>query len=117
MEADLTAVRIAENQSAFRDANEDIELTAEKMRLYGSLVPFICECPRPQCSEIVRMTLEEYEEVRAHPTRFATLPGHQDIAVERGVARVVEERPQYVVAEKLGIAGEIARERAGELAD
>jgi hypothetical protein len=115
MAVDLTIERIAHNQATFREANEDIELAAERMRLYGSQVPFICECPRAECSDIVRLTLEEYEEVRARPEWFATAPGHEDISVESGAAKVVDERPGYVVVEKVGSAGEIARERAGEL--
>src|SRR4051794_29477195 len=115
METELTAVRIAENQATFRDANEDIELTAEKMKLYGRPVPFICECPRVECTELIRLTLDEYEEVRADPTRFANAPGHEDVSVEAGVGVVVDRRDGYVVVEKIGVAGEIARERAGEL--
>jgi hypothetical protein len=112
-----TLERIAHNQSTFREANEEIELAAERMRLYGEVVPFICECPRRECSEIMRMTLEEYESVRADPQRFATAVGHEDVSVERGAARVVDVRGEYVVVEKIGVAGEVARDRAGELPD
>ena len=115
METDLTMVRIAENQSTFREANEDIELAAEKMKLYGRSVPFICECPRPECTELIRLTLDEYESVRADPTHFANAPGHEEVSVENGAGRVVDRRDGYVVVEKIGVAGEIARERAGEL--
>jgi hypothetical protein len=115
MASEANEVRIAENQATFREANERIELSAEKMQLYGRPVPFVCECPRERCTEIMRMTLEEYEGVRADPTRFATVPGHEDVSVESGVSRVLDRLGEYVVLEKIGVAGQVAKERAGEL--
>jgi hypothetical protein len=112
----LTLVRIAENESAFRAANERIETGAERAGIVVS-VPFICECPRQRCTEIVRLTLDEYEDVRAHPLRFFTIPGHQDIAEAAGAAHVVEEHDGYVLADKVGIAAEVARERYDGLAE
>lgn len=106
----LTLIRIAENQSAFRAANERIEASAERAGILVA-VPFICECPRRRCTEIVRMTLDEYEDVRANPVRFFTVPGHQDVAEAAGAARLVEGRDGYVVVDKVGVAGEVARER------
>jgi hypothetical protein len=112
---DLTAIRIAENQSRFREANEEIEAAADRMHLRGR-VPFLCECPRSECTDLVRLTLEEYEEVREFPRYFLTVPGHQDVAVDRGAAVVVaEEDGRYVTVEKIGLAGEIARSRYDDL--
>jgi hypothetical protein len=112
----LTLIRIAENQSAFRSANERIESGAERAAFFGA-IPFICECPRRRCVEIVRMTLDGYEDVRANPVRFFTIPGHQDIATSAGAARVVGERDGYVVLDKVGVAAEVAAERYGALAE
>ena len=112
----MTLVRIAENQSAFRAANEGIETGAERAAFFGR-IPFICECPRQHCVEIARLTLDEYEDVRVNPVRFFTIPGHQDIAYAAGAARVVEERDGYVVLDKVGVAAEVARERYGALAE
>jgi hypothetical protein len=115
MAENLTATRIAENQSRFREANEEIELAAEK--LPGLVpVPFICECPRETCTTSVPMTLEDYEDVRSHPRRFVTAPGHQDIAVESGAGVVVEELADRVLVDKVGEAGSIAEERFDNLA-
>jgi hypothetical protein len=111
-----TAVRIAENQSRFREANERIEAAADGMHLAGQ-VPFLCECPRLECTELTRLSLEEYEEIRRDPRYFLTAPGHQDVAVESGAAVVIaEERGRYVTVEKIGLAGEIAAARFDELA-
>ena len=100
----LREERIARNNATFRDANEHIGAAAGA---YGidSPVPFICECEDARCSEIVRLTLEQYEEVRADSRHFLNVPGHQDGA--EGVAEIVAERDGYVIVEKLGRAGDI----------
>lgn len=113
---ELTIRRIAENQSTFREANEDIELAADKLML-GGPVPFICECPRPECTELVRLTLDQYEEIRQETRRFFTAPGHEDITVEAKAGVVIEKYPGYTVIDKVGKAGEIAAERYDELTD
>jgi hypothetical protein len=112
---DLTAVRIAENQSRFRVANEEIEAAADRMQL-GGPVPFLCECPRTECAVLIRLSLEEYEEIRQHPRHFLTAPGHQDIALDAGVAIVVAEKDgRHVIVEKTGVAGQVAEARYREL--
>jgi hypothetical protein len=96
----LTEERIARNNATFRDANEHISAAAGA---YGidAPVPFICECADARCSEIIRMTHEEYEEVRADSRHFLNVPGHH------AAAEIVAERNGYVIVEKLGRAGEI----------
>src|SRR3954468_14706361 len=51
-------------------------------------IPFICECAEERCSELVRLTLEEYEQVRANPRWFINAPGHHVNGA--GWARIVE---------------------------
>ena len=115
MLGNLTATQIAENQSRFREANEEIEAAADRMHLAGP-VPFLCECPRPECTELTRLSLEEYEEIRQFPRYFLTAPGHQDLAVESGAGAVVaEEDGRYVTVEKIGVAGDIAAARYDDL--
>ena len=112
---DLTAVRIGENQSRFREANEQIRTAADRLHTVGR-IPFLCECPRPGCTDITRLTLDEYEEIRQYPRYFLTAPGHQDIAVESGAAVVIAEKDdRYVTVEKIGVAGDIAAERYHQL--
>ena len=99
----------ARNDAIFRDANERIESHVDSMEgaaLDGPL-PFLCECSDVTCTEIVRMTRAEYEAVRANPTRFATVPGHEG---HESWARVVEETDRYAVVEKLGAAADVAIE-------
>lgn len=117
MADDRTAERIAQNQSRFREANEQIEAAADRMHLVGD-IPFICECATSTCTEIVRMSLDDYEEVRRHERRFFVVPGHQDVAVSMGVGEVMGHDPdgRFVLVDKSGIAGEIAAERYRDLA-
>ncbi len=82
-----TAARIAENQSRFRAANEQIEAAADRLQI-GDPIPFLCECPRESCTAIVRLSFTEYESVRAIATQFLCIGGHEDAAIEAGVAEV-----------------------------
>jgi hypothetical protein len=109
-ETELTQERIAENQVSFRKANERIEATADQMNLAGR-VPFICECSDLACMEIVRLDFDEYEDVRQHPRRFFTVPGHAEAAVQVGAARVAKRLPGYTLVDKINLAGEIAEQR------
>jgi hypothetical protein len=110
----LSRERIALNQSTFRHENEKIEATAETMALLGR-VPFICECGDAECAEIVRLTLDEYEAVREHSRRFFNFPGHEALSIRSGAAVVVANQGEYVVVDKIGIAGDIAEETYNEL--
>ena len=107
-------VRIAENESLFRSANEKIELAAESMGYQGEKVPFVCECPDISCTDIVQLTMADYEEIRTGPTRFFVVPGHQALAVQARAAVVIEERDDVCIADKIGIAGEVAARHHGE---
>ncbi len=100
----VTAERIARNDAVFRAANEGIRDAALRYDV-RERVPFVCECAEERCTEILRVSLDEYERVRAHPTRFLHAPGH-----EEPHTRVVAEEDGYVVVEKLGAAADVARE-------
>ncbi len=97
--------RIARNDATFRKANESIAVAARQL-VPDERVPFICECADPDCREIVRLTLTQYEGVRSDPARFVTAPGHE----EGEHASVVEAADGYVVVQKRGEAGAVAAE-------
>ncbi|HZQ81482.1 MAG TPA: hypothetical protein VFB25_05865 [Gaiellaceae bacterium] len=111
MTDDLTQARIGENQSTFREANENIRSAATKIGVDGQ-VPFVCECAEPTCTQIVRLELAEYAAIREHPRRFFNALGHEELSVRAGAGRVLERRDGYVLVEKTGIAGEIAEQEA-----
>jgi hypothetical protein len=107
----LTEERVAENNARFRQANERIQAVATRHDVEMP-VPFLCECADPTCVEILRIERTEYEAVRADPRRFLSAPGHD--RVDGSAARVVSEQPGWIVVEKVGHAGEVAEELAGE---
>jgi hypothetical protein len=96
--SDRVRERIAENNRTFRSANEKIRARAHELDAPLELIPFLCECPTPACTGIVRLTLADYGEIRANPTHFLTLPGHE--AAEEPLGQVVSRRDGYVVVEK-----------------
>jgi len=67
---------------------------------------FVCECADPNCYEVVLLSIEEYERVRAHPTWFVLVAGHED--EETHHERIVEAENGYAIVEKLGAAGAAA---------
>ena len=83
------------------------------MHYQGEKVPFVCECPDLSCTDLVELTLDDYEDIRTAPTRFFVVPGHQALAVQAGAAVVIEERDDVCISEKVGIAGEVAARHHG----
>jgi hypothetical protein len=100
-----TQEKIARNDATFREANERIAASADEYRL-PDRVPFLCECADTSCTEIVRLSLDEYEAVRSDPTHFFNAPGHD--AAAGAAAMVIERHDGYVVVEKLGRAADVA---------
>lgn len=100
-----SAERKALNEGKFRDANEHIERKA--LELVGvddeQLVPFLCECPQMECTQIALLTLKEYEQVRSGSRQGLAVVGHEDLTVER----VLERSERFVTTEKFGRAGEV----------
>jgi hypothetical protein len=88
--------RIGEIESLFRDVNEQIAEAADRFQV--PTAEFYCECHDPACGKRLEVALDEYERVRAKPTRFLHAPAH----VERRFERVVARRRGYAVVEKFG---------------
>jgi len=96
--------RRVQNEIRFRDANEQISKTAERLDMNG-VIPLLCECHRSECHEVIRLTLQEYEEIRADPARFICFPGHEEGSPE---STVIERGNEHVVVRKSGVAGRLA---------
>jgi hypothetical protein len=56
------------NEALFRDVNERIAESAE--RVDENRTGFVCECADPNCTDRVPATLAEYESVRKQSTTF-----------------------------------------------
>ena len=103
--------RIARNDAIFRETNERIGETAEEYGIQGSL-PFLCECADQNCREIVRLTLEQFREVRSDPRHFINVPGHE--ASAHGWVEVIARTDGYVTVAKIGRAGDITETLADD---
>jgi hypothetical protein len=100
---DETHRRLASNEDVFREVNEGI-VRGQWPGEPDSPVGFRCECARLGCNVLLALSVSEYERVRADPRWFVLLAGHQLPEVER----VVQERGQYVIVEKIEEAGKEA---------
>lgn len=100
-------LRAARNQALYRQVNEKLEALNEAFEnVLDAGGAWVCECADLSCTRTMELTLGEYEALRAHPNRFAVLPGH----VLPEVEVIVEERERYVVVEKLGLGASFAVE-------
>ncbi|MEP6978623.1 MAG: hypothetical protein ABI948_11270 [Thermoleophilia bacterium] len=86
---------MARTESLFRDVNERIATAAGG---FGSeQAEFVCECADPTCVDRVEVPLEVYEDVRAEPTTFILVNGHEEGSIEK----VVETRRRFQIVEKV----------------
>ena len=97
--------RAAKNEISFREANERLGEKRVELDAEGR-TPFLCECSDPRCTDLVRLTLAEYERVRSNPRWFLVAAGH-----DPGASRNAEEHDAYAIVEKTGVAGAIAEEQ------
>jgi hypothetical protein len=102
------AARAGSNEALFRSVNERVEELHESLPADGEYEEFICECANESCFEPIRVSLSEYEAVRAHEARFAVAPSEEHLVA--GVEEVVEHGERFWVVEKLGAARVVAAE-------
>jgi uncharacterized protein (DUF1499 family) len=107
---DLQKARLAQNEAYFREVNNTINETAESHGSDSHEYAFLCECSDVSCVERIKLTLREYQYIRAEPTRFAVKRNH----VIQEIEHVVETVPDHMVIEKHGEAGRIAVELEAE---
>lgn len=84
------------NQIRFRDLNEitgSYQLTRNGERLHA----YVCECGDGSCQTTIRLSHEEYEEVRTGPAMFAIAPDHENPELDGLVA----ERERYSIIDTL----------------
>jgi hypothetical protein len=98
--------RVAQNESATREINEDIERAHEAASRTGN-IRVLCECGLDDCDRVIAMTRGEYEQVRQDSRQFATTHEH----VVPDMERIVAETHRYVVvAKREGTPAAIATE-------
>jgi hypothetical protein len=81
-------------EDVFRNVNDRI---AEKGSQLGWQFPgpFLCECSDMRCFARLELTLEAYAELRSHPQRYLTAPGH-----EIAKAVVIEQTDRVAFGER-----------------
>lgn len=92
--------RAGRNEALFREVNENIAKLEARLPGVSEAMPVVCECARADCTTQIMVSLDEYASVRRHPDRFIVAPHHEEPSVEH----VVEERRDYLVVEKDGVA-------------
>jgi hypothetical protein len=81
------------NQDVFRRANERL-LAAIEDRIDDSRpIPFLCECLDCRCRSTVRLSIEQFRDLRLSDNRYAIVAGHpfdgeQILEEDEGVAIV-----------------------------
>lgn len=88
--------RVGENELLFREVNERVKEISDTFSFRMPQEDFICECGDESCTQRVRVSAEEYEQVRSQPTQFFVLPGHELPDVET----VVQTSDRFSVVQK-----------------
>jgi hypothetical protein len=101
-----SAGKRAENEAAFREANEGLARKAAQLGLQDQRTPYLCECEVETCIELLRLSRDEYEAVRADPKAFVVTPGHYQADYDE----VVQEQDGYTVIQKTGEEGKLVEE-------
>ena len=70
------ARRVGLNESIFREVNEQIESLNRDFGTENRTMTAICECASGDCSEKLKISVREYERVRADPRRYVIVSGH-----------------------------------------
>lgn len=100
---------VVRNEARSREQNERVRSSNAAHTWVDPPVPdWSCECGWEGCTKPIRVALEEYEAVRAVPTRFIVAPDEGHVADE--VERVVERHADYWVVEKIGVAAALSAE-------
>jgi hypothetical protein len=95
---------VARNEAFFRAVNEGIAEASE--RFESDEAEFLCECGDADCTHRIEVPLDEYDNVRSHPTRFLVKCGHDLPEVEK----VVQRRRRYAIVDKVDrVAAAIVR--------
>jgi hypothetical protein len=97
-----SAEQRAKNESTFREANEKLEDRVVELALTEERTPYLCECDDPRCTEILRLTIPEYEAVRSNPRQFVVISDHDSLP-----DRVVQKHEGFTVIEKTGEEGRL----------
>ena len=99
-------VRMARNEVASRELNEEIE-EAYQGEPPANRLDIVCECALNMCDRFIDITMAEYRMVRSDLRQFAIVPEHLAADIER---TVYENDRFAVVAKREGTPADVARD-------
>lgn len=102
---EAVAIRKAKNEIQLRKLNERIE--DHHLRVKPTVAEWVCECADESCARPVKLSIAEYEAVRAEPTHFFIAPSAEHVSAD--IEYVVRREPGYWVIAKIGVGGEMSR--------
>lgn len=102
---DADAIRKAKNEIQLRKLNERIE--EHHLRVQPTVAEWVCECADETCALPVKMSIAEYEAIRAEPTHFLVVPSDEHVSTD--IEYVVRREPTYWVLAKTGVGAEMSR--------
>jgi hypothetical protein len=88
--------RVGMNEALFREVNERIDDVNQTFAIVTGTMSIVCECGMTGCVDQIVIPRTDYEQLRADPTLFAVVPGHEIADVED----VIERRDGYDVVRK-----------------
>jgi hypothetical protein len=102
--------RVARNEAMFRTVNRELEQASrEAGGDADDQLEILCECGQEGCSEMLTLTISDYDQSHGQRDRFVILPGHEDSDLER----IVTRKEHYVIVDKFGEAEEIVEAEEG----
>lgn len=101
--------RVGENEALFRAVNQKVEDLNEAFGTVTDTFAIVCECGDIHCSEQITLRRDAYTRLRADPTQFAIIRGHEALETEDVVER---HETHDVVRKHEGPPARVAEETA-----
>ena len=103
---DVSAIRAARNEIALRKYNEKVE--ERRRRVKPRLAEWLCECFDANCAQPVKLSMEEYEAVRADAKHFLVAPRQEHVSPS--IEHVLRREERYWIVEKIGVGAEMSEQ-------
>ena len=104
----MTSAQLGLRRTRLRSANTTRRLTSADERIKPSLAEWLCECFDENCAQPVKLSMEEYQVVRAGATHFLVAPGEEHVSLS--VEHVIRREEHYWIVEKIGVAAEMSEQ-------
>ena len=85
-----------ENQVRFRDFNEWVLASNDRMGSHRAMSEYICECSDSACQQVILLTRDEYELIRTQGAQFAIALNHENPELDH----VLAQNDRFATSEK-----------------